>query len=466
MNQLVGKTLNDRYVLQSLIERGTFQAYDPHTNSSVILKLLLFGTEITWDTVRLFEREANVLKSIDHPAIPKYLDDFEVETELGKGFALVQTQIKARSLKDWVQSGRTFNEDDLKAIAKELLSILKYLHHRQPALIHRDIKPSNVLLGDYPSGELRSNRSGNHLGQIYLVDFGSVQTATRPDGTRTIVGTYGYMPPEQFGGQTIAASDLYALGATLIYLATGQNPVDLPQREMRLLFENQVRLTPNLVRWLRRLSDPDLNRRFQSADIALAALENPEPEKTSTIGLVTQPIGSKVAVTKTDNTLEVFIAPYGLNSTVCFLIFFTVVWDTFLVFWYRTAILTWSIGGWIAALFGSLHLLFGIGITYGTLFTLFGTTEVEITRSQIRYISRLFGIALFYRTFLREEISAIKVSPRSHKDTGEGKIEVPPKLILWFGGQKIELGSGILNESDLAWLAQELSNWLNLPVTK
>jgi serine/threonine protein kinase len=173
MELLVNRVLGDRYQIQSLIGRQTgrrtFLARDLPTQQSVILKLLLFGVDFTWDDLKLFEREAEVLKSIDLPAIPKYLDWFDVDTELGKGFVLVQTYIEARSLQNWLDAGRTFSEEDLISIAKQLLTILDYLHSRQPAVIHRDIKPSNILLGD---------RSGNSPGQVYLVDFGSVRTAT------------------------------------------------------------------------------------------------------------------------------------------------------------------------------------------------------------------------------------------------------------------------------------------------
>ena len=198
----------------------TLLATDLQTELPVVDKLLLFGPDFTWDDLKLFEREAEVLKFLAHSAIPQYLDYFEVEIEAGKGFALVQTYIEARSLQDWIQSGRTFSEEELKVIAKELLNILDYLHNRTPPAIHRDIKPSNILLGD---------RSGNSPGQIYLIDFGSVQTAVH-GGTRTIVGTFGYMPFEQFGGQATPASDLYALGATLIYLATGHHPDNCPSK--------------------------------------------------------------------------------------------------------------------------------------------------------------------------------------------------------------------------------------------
>ena len=105
-------------------------------------------------------------------------------------------------------------------------------------MIHRDIKPSNILLSD---------RSGHNAGQVYLVDFGSVQTIVH-SGTKTMVGTYGYMPFEQFGDRCVPASDLYSLGATLIYLATGYPPDQLPQKEGRLLFKNKVNLSDSMVK--------------------------------------------------------------------------------------------------------------------------------------------------------------------------------------------------------------------------
>ena len=150
-------------------------------------------------------------------------------------------------------------------MATAILEILGYLHDRQPPVIHRDIKPSNVLL---------TNRSGNSAGQAYLVDFGSVQTlAARDGGTMTIVGTYGYMPPEQFGGRTTSASDLYSLGATLIYLVTGQHPADLPQDDLRLQFEHLANISPGFTRWLKWLTEPSVSKRPDSIQAALLKLE-------------------------------------------------------------------------------------------------------------------------------------------------------------------------------------------------
>ena len=111
--------------------------------------------------------------------------------------------------------------------------------------------------------------------QVYLIDFGAVQdNAAAKGATFTVVGTYGYAPLEQFGGRTVPASDLYALGATLIHLATGIIPADLPQKQMRIQFQDQVNLSNNFVRWIEKLTEPDIEQRFSSAPQALEALNN------------------------------------------------------------------------------------------------------------------------------------------------------------------------------------------------
>lgn len=300
---MIDQVLHERYHIQSLLGRKTgrrtFLANDLETRSPVVIKLLLFGPDFVWDDLKLFEREAETLKSLDHPAIPKYLDFFEVETELGKGFALVQSYIEAQSLQRWVETGRTFSEEDLKTIATDLLEILDYLHTRQPPLIHRDIKPSNILLGD---------RSGNHPGQVYLVDFGSVQT-TGHGGTVTIVGTYGYMPPEQFGGRAFPASDLYGVGATLIYLSTSQHPGDLPQTDLYIDFESLTTLSYSFVRWIRWLTEPSLSKRPTSAKAAIQRFHQP-PTRGNTVStqrfsLNTRRPSSEIQLEATPTQLEI-----------------------------------------------------------------------------------------------------------------------------------------------------------------
>jgi hypothetical protein len=261
--------LNDRYQIQHQLGkkpgRQTLLALDLQTQQQVVIKLLLFGYDFEWDALKLFEREAETLRSIDQPAIPRYLDFFDIELPTARGFALVQSYIEAKSLEEHLSAGRTFSEAEVRQLAERLLEILIYLHNQLPPIIHRDIKPSNILLGD---------RSGHDVGQVYLVDFGSVQTLVAQEGgTITVVGTYGYMPPEQYGGRSVPASDLYSLGATLIYLLTGKHPADLVQRNFQIQFHTGG-ISELFVAWLHCMTQPDWIDRPGSAQFSLDMLRS------------------------------------------------------------------------------------------------------------------------------------------------------------------------------------------------
>ena len=122
------------------------------------------------------------------------------------------------------------------------------------------------------------DRSGNSIGQVYLVDFGSVQTlATRAGQTMTVVGTYGYMPPEQFGGSAVPASDIYSLGCTALRLITGSHPGDLPQRDLQIQFAQYTGLSSSLTSWLQKATHPIVEKRFSQALNAKEIL-NQSPE--------------------------------------------------------------------------------------------------------------------------------------------------------------------------------------------
>jgi serine/threonine protein kinase len=258
--------LANRYqILEQLSQKAgrlTFLAQDIRSQNLVIVKVLRFDPNFQWDDLKLFEREAITLQNLSHPAIPEYLDCFDLEAADIRGFALVQTYIDAPSLESIIKSGQKFSEAQVIELADRLLSILTYLHEQNPPVIHRDIKPSNILL---------TNRSGNKIGDVYLVDFGSVQTAaSKEDGTITIVGSYGYMPLEQFGGQTTAASDLYSLGMTLIYLITGTHPAAMTYINGQVKFTAEI--SNRFRRWLEKITQPYLNKRFDSDRSAQAAL--------------------------------------------------------------------------------------------------------------------------------------------------------------------------------------------------
>lgn len=300
----VGQVLQERYQLKQQFGqnagRQTWLAEDlaKQPIESVIVKLLAFGDQIQWDSLKLFEREANLLRQLNHPRIPKYRDYFSINDRT-LWFGLVQDYIPGLSLKQLLDRGQKFSEAAVRKIATEVLQILIYLHELSPAVLHRDIKPSNLILG-----------KDKH---IYLVDFGAGQDRARAEGaTFTVVGTYGYAPMEQFGGRAVPASDLYALGATLIHLITGISPADLPQQNMRIQFSDRVSLSPSFVRCIERLTHPDVQERFSSARQAIQAIQSNQTEPTFSSPVVQSNPQTKVQLNKSAARLEIVI-PSRLN---------------------------------------------------------------------------------------------------------------------------------------------------------
>ena len=454
---LISNTLSSQYeIIQQLAKkagRHTLLARDKKTDELVVVKLLSFASDFDWDALKLFEREAKILQAISHPAIPRYLDYCELDLNNdNKGFALVQTYISAKSLEEYLKSGRSFDEAEVKQLAKAVLEILTYLHGRQPPVIHRDIKPSNILLGD---------RSGNSIGQVYLVDFGSVQTlAAKEGGTMTIVGTYGYMPPEQFGDRTVPASDLYSLGTTLIYLVTGTHPADLPQKDGRIQFESFTNLSFEFTQWLQRMVEPALDRRFASAKNALQELIQPQFVNL-VLSPYKQPSDSKVKLTRKADGLEIVLPAKGWNFGVGFSTAFTAFYNLILIpatgiafypfYNLKHPVILLILGGlW----YGNYVLASGI-IKY-----LFKRTKLKINEQQVTLTHEVLGWK--YRRVLnasKQDVTALKLIYGYH---GNRRY-----MHIWIGKNRYELwGDSILTEPEMEWLAQELSACLGIEISR
>ena len=258
-----------RYRIVTPLGRGsmgtTYEAEDLSNYKRVAIKVVSLHHVRDWKVLELFDREAKVLANLDHPAIPKYLDRFYEDTPDGKGdrrFYLVQELACGQSLATLVEKGWHPTQLEVKRIACQILEIFQYLHNLSPAVIHRDIKPENIIRRED--------------GTVYLVDFGAVQDVYRNTLTRggTFVGTLGYMPPEQFSGSVEPASDLYALGATLLFVLTGRSPVDFPQKRLKIEFrDSEVNCSADLADWLEKALEPAIEDRFSSAKVALEALQ-------------------------------------------------------------------------------------------------------------------------------------------------------------------------------------------------
>jgi serine/threonine protein kinase len=473
---MVERVLKERYAIQHGLGknggRQTLLARDLKTQELVVIKILSFSADFQWDDLKLFEREAETLQSLSHPAIPRYLDYFEFQTPKTKGLALVQSYIEAKSLAEWVESGRNFNEKEIKQIANKLLEILVYLQHQNPPVIHRDIKPSNILLAD--RSPLKQKHSalnkGGWLGEVYLVDFGSVQTlAAREGSTVTVVGTYGYMPPEQFGGRAVPASDLYGLGATLIYLVTGVHPAELPQEDLRINFEPKIALSSEFVDWLQWMTEPDLNSRLTAADRALKALEKP----IEAIPLVVPKLSrSKVKLKKHRNCLEIVVpSSYPLCLTIASsgVVFFIL--HHFFLGSISFIMPAFSIGSFLVRLSAGIAVSLWVfycvylSLPISLQFLLYGPTRLRLDRKQISLTSNSLGfvpynlpppsprMAICKLRFIVDEPTESR--PHPHRD-----------IQIWAGTQEYKLITSHLTDGEIDWIAGELSEWLDLPISE
>lgn len=273
--QQIPHNLVKHYQIKNLLGEGgsstTYEAIDLKTNQRVALKALSLQKMNDWKVLELFEREANVLSKLNHPGIPRYLDYFYVDTPDNRCFYIVQELAEGQSLASLVENGWHAREPEIKRIATQILEILVYLHSQTPPVIHRDIKPANIVL----KSPIDSHKQKDLA--VCLVDFGAVQNTyynTLMRGS-TVVGTYGYMAPEQFLGQAVPATDLYGLGATLLYLLTHRSPAELPTNILKIDFRSQIQISSAFADWLEKMIASDLENRFQSAKKALKLLRNP-----------------------------------------------------------------------------------------------------------------------------------------------------------------------------------------------
>ena len=217
--------------------------------------LLLVLKEMNADMARipkareLFEREARILKSLNHPGIPKYFDFF---VENNRKYLLMEL-IHGHNLEQFVnQRGETESDRTIKWMI-QVCDIVSYLHNLQPPLVHRDIKPANLILRNLDS-------------RLMLLDFGAVKELGTALETR--IGVEGYSAPEQYRGKPCPQSDIYGIGTTIIFLLTGKTPMHY-YRYQSNKFEFDISSIPNLPQnlgvVLQKACQPEPRDRYQTA---------------------------------------------------------------------------------------------------------------------------------------------------------------------------------------------------------
>jgi outer membrane protein assembly factor BamB/tRNA A-37 threonylcarbamoyl transferase component Bud32 len=209
--------LVDRYLIQEVIGVGgmgsVYRARDlhfPNVVKIVAVKEMINQARdpmVRQTILHNFEREANLLVTLNHVAIPKIFDYF---THDERSY-LVLEYINGKDLEAILNETEGFlPEDQVVKWAIEICDVLDYLHNHKPEpIIFRDMKPSNVMI--------------NHNGHVMLIDFG-IAKIFREGQKGTMIGTEGYSPPEQYRGEATPVADIYALGATLHHLLTKRDP--------------------------------------------------------------------------------------------------------------------------------------------------------------------------------------------------------------------------------------------------
>ena len=226
--------LKERYHILGLIGKGGFGAVYKAADTlfgyrCVAVKEMdqsRLSLQVVAEAIEAFKGEALLLAGLQHPNIPTIYDYFG---EAGHWY-LVMDFIEGETLEEHLDQsrGRYLPVEKVLDVGIQLCTVLGYLHTRQPPIIFRDLKPANILL--------------TSSGRIYLIDFG-IARHFKPGQSRDTIafGSPGYAPPEQYGKtQTTPRADIYALGATLHQLLTGNDPSQTPFRFAPLQLRSQM----------------------------------------------------------------------------------------------------------------------------------------------------------------------------------------------------------------------------------
>jgi serine/threonine protein kinase len=296
-----GDIIKERYQLKNtLTSSGKSISYLADDLSKEAEKVTVFIKILQprYFVEKRFNAEIATLKKIGtHDQIPSLIDAFR-ENEY---FILVHEFINGEPLSKIVER-KIFTEREIINFLFDVLKILDFVHNQN--VIHRDITPSNII-----------RRKSDQ--KFILVDFGAVKeinTMALDPNTKNIysqvIGTPGYMPPEQYNGKPKYNSDLYALGRTAIFALTGKLPLELENRETGKLdnWQNLTTISENLATILNKMMTPKYSERYQSVEEVINDLK-PLAEVGKIIGehyqitnYIEEKIGQKLYLAKNTRT--------------------------------------------------------------------------------------------------------------------------------------------------------------------
>lgn len=442
----------------------TYKALDMQTGGTVAVKQLLFSRMQEWKPLEMFEREAKTLQQLTHPRIPKYIDYFTLESAAEYECILIQECIEGVTLQERIEKGWRGTEAEILDIFLQLVDILAYLHALQPPMIHRDINPKNIILSEN--------------NEVFLVDFGAVHEIIRTTffGGSTIVGTFGYIPFEQFAGAAVPASDFYAAGATLLYMLTHSQPSDFPVENLQIKLPSDANISVNVRRLLEGLLAPSLETRISSKDEVKEILE----ARVRAERIQTQVSNLKKKVSRDGKTATFFIIAkrskemrfvLGLSSAILFffaLTLLTLTWDQAVALPHiilgtiagekisylgndESGIFSNFIAWYILPL--SIVPMTGIAIRLllRSLLKSYVQTEIVLSPTRLRVIEKTFGGMT--RTVRLAEIDAVRVSSLAQKTQQQ-----EPVIELRAGKKRAKINASALTAVERNSLVEEISS--------
>ncbi|HKO25282.1 MAG TPA: protein kinase, partial [Chloroflexota bacterium] len=253
-----------RYVIDHLVGRGgmsaVYVARDTHVSGRLVaVKEMVDQFADPQERLaaeRDFAREADLLATLRHPAIPAIYDRFSENSR----HLLVMEYIAGENLEQMLATRGPIDEDQVRAWASEMCSVLAYLHAQRPPVVFRDLKPGNIIV--QPDGRVR------------LIDFGIARLfKPQQKADTTALGTSGYASPEHYTGQTDARSDIYSLGATMHHLLTGRDPSRFPPFQFPPVRDLNPAVSAEMAAIVERAVRTDREQRFATADEMREALE-------------------------------------------------------------------------------------------------------------------------------------------------------------------------------------------------
>ncbi len=237
--------------------QGTaYLAEDALSDQTVVLKEFLLPVYVDVSARRraleIFEKEARLLKELSHPNVVKLVDYF---IEDHRAY-LVLEHIDGKSLRNLINQEGRLEEEQVRNLAKQMCEILHYLHSQSPPVVHRDFTPDNLIL--------------RKDGTLKLIDFNVAQQSDESSALSSVVGKPNYLSPEQFRGSPVPQSDIYALGACLQFLLTGEDPVAILSSNPSATRDD---ISEKLSDIVQKATEPELVNRFSKASEILLLLE-------------------------------------------------------------------------------------------------------------------------------------------------------------------------------------------------